>query len=104
MLGSVARGQAGPESDLDLYVVTRSRVFVLRDERLTRVRRVREGPEYQALVREGYRPDLAPLYHTEAFRVAEERTSSPGSDGPDGAVFTVWFAGDCRVLWGTAKP
>lgn len=64
--GSVARGQAGPESDLDLYVVTRGRVSVLLDERLTRVRRVREGPEYQALVREGYRPDLAPLYHTKA--------------------------------------
>lgn len=62
--GSVARGQPGPESDLDLYVVTRRRVSVLRDERLTRVRRVREGPEYQALVREGSRPDLAPLYHT----------------------------------------
>jgi len=41
---------------LDLYVVTRIPVSVLRDSRLDWARRVREGPEYEALVREGYRP------------------------------------------------
>mgnify|MGYP001561323282 CR=1 FL=1 len=64
--GSVARGQAGPESDLDLYVVTRGPVSILGDARLDRVRRMREGPEHQALTRAGYRPDLGPIYHTTA--------------------------------------
>ncbi|MDP3768232.1 MAG: nucleotidyltransferase domain-containing protein [Dehalococcoidia bacterium] len=64
--GSVARGQAGPESDLDLYVVTRGPASVLGDSRLDRVRRTREGPEYQALTRAGYHPDLGPVYHTTA--------------------------------------
>lgn len=64
--GSVARGNPGPDSDLDLYVVTRTRVSLMFDQRLERVRRVREGPEFQALAREGYQPDLAALYHTTA--------------------------------------
>jgi len=62
--GSVARGQAGPESDLDLYVVTRRRVSVMLDPRLAQVRRVREGPEYRALARHGFSPAVSPIYHT----------------------------------------
>ena len=60
----MARGEAGPESDLDLYIVTRTRVEVLLDSRLDRVRRVRESLEYQELVRLGYRPDPMPILHT----------------------------------------
>lgn len=62
--GSTARGDAGPESDLDLYVVTRRRVSVLLDERLDRVQRIRETPEYQNLARAGYHPEAAPIFHT----------------------------------------
>jgi predicted nucleotidyltransferase len=62
--GSVARGQPRADSDLDLYVVTRARVSVFHDRRLDEVRRVRESPESRALAGLGYRPDLAPLYHT----------------------------------------
>lgn len=62
--GSVARGGAGPQSDLDLYVVTRTHVQSLIDPRLERVRRFRETPEYQRLAREGCRPDPMPIFHT----------------------------------------
>jgi uncharacterized protein len=65
LFGSVARGQAGRESDLDLYVVTWTPQSALLDPRLDRVRRtIPEGQEYQALVREGCRPDPRPIYHT----------------------------------------
>jgi predicted nucleotidyltransferase len=64
--GSVARGEPGPESDLDLYVVTRTRIARLLDPRLERTHRLRETPEYQTLVREGYRPDPMPIFHTAA--------------------------------------
>jgi hypothetical protein len=66
VFGSVARGEAGPDSDLDLYVVTRQRVSVVFDPRLDSVRRLRETPEHQALVGEGYHPDLSPIVHSEA--------------------------------------
>lgn len=62
--GSVARGEPSAASDLDLYVVTRSRVSVLLDRRLNRVRSVRQSAEYEGLVALGYRPDPMPLYHT----------------------------------------
>jgi predicted nucleotidyltransferase len=62
----VARGEAGPESDLDLYVVTRNPIPVLLDPRLERVRRVRESREYQEFVRLGYRPEPMPILHTAA--------------------------------------
>ncbi len=64
--GSVARGEAEPESDLDLYVVTRTRVPSLIDPRLERVRQLRETPEYQTVAREGHRPDTVPIFHTAA--------------------------------------
>jgi predicted nucleotidyltransferase len=64
--GSVARGEVGPTSDLDLYVVTRNRVAGLLDPRLRAVKRLRETPEYQALAREGYQPDPMPIFHTAA--------------------------------------
>jgi predicted nucleotidyltransferase len=70
--GSVARGEPGLDSDLDLYVVTRSRVSSLIDPRLERLRYFRETPEYQTLAREGYRPDPMPIFHT-----AEELTTHP---------------------------
>lgn len=70
--GSVARGAAGPESDLDLYVVTRTRVSVLLDPRLERVPRIRETPEYQVLARAGYNPEPMPIFHT-----AEQLRSHP---------------------------
>ena len=65
MFGSVARGAAGPESDLDLYVVTRTRVSALLDPRLdTAQEGIHQSAEYQALVREGYTPEPMPVFHT----------------------------------------
>ncbi|MBI4608307.1 MAG: nucleotidyltransferase domain-containing protein [Candidatus Rokubacteria bacterium] len=64
--GSVARGAPGPDSDLDLYVVTRSRVSSLIDPRLEPLTRFRETPEYQRLAREGHRPDPMPVFHSVA--------------------------------------
>ena len=63
LFGSVARGQARPDSDLDLYVVTRRPI--LGDPRLCPMwGRVDASPEYQALVAAGYRPTLSPVLHT----------------------------------------
>jgi hypothetical protein len=64
--GSVARGEPSPESDLDLYVVTRAEVTGLVDQRLNLIGRIRSTPEYQTLLREGYRPDPMPIFHTAA--------------------------------------
>lgn len=64
VFGSVARGEPGPDSDLDLYLVTRSRVSVLLDPRLDHVRRVRHTPESRALQARGFRPDPMPVFHT----------------------------------------
>ena len=55
LFGSVARGQARPDSDLDLYVVTRRPS--LGDSRLRGMwDRIDASPEYRALVTAGYRP------------------------------------------------
>jgi hypothetical protein len=62
--GSVARGQERPDSDLDLYVVTRRPVSVLLDPRLDAVMRLRDLPEYEALARHGFHPEPAPIFHT----------------------------------------
>jgi predicted nucleotidyltransferase len=62
--GSVARGEADTDSDLDLYVVTRQPVAVLLDPRLPAMRRVRAMPEYDALAQAGYRPDPRPIFHS----------------------------------------
>lgn len=64
--GSVARAQAGPESDLDLYLVTQVEVTDPIGRCMDAVLRLRETPEYQALVRAGYRPDPMPVVHTAA--------------------------------------
>jgi predicted nucleotidyltransferase len=66
LFGSVARGQARPHSDLDLYVVTRERVSVLLDPRLDRVQDLHRSAEYAALRELGFRPDPAPVLHTVA--------------------------------------
>ncbi len=63
LFGSVARGQARPDSDLDLYVVTRRPT--LGDSRLHGMwGRIEASPEYQALARAGYRPTPSPVPHT----------------------------------------
>jgi len=62
--GSVARGKPNSESDLDLYVVTREKISPLLDRRLMVVGRLRETPEYHALVHQGYHPDPMPIFHT----------------------------------------
>ena len=65
LFGSVARGEAGPQSDLDLYVVTRAHVSAFLDTRLDSARQgIRESPEYHAMRREGYQPEPAPIFHT----------------------------------------
>ena len=63
LFGSVARGQARPDSDLDLYVVTR--LPILGDPRLRATwERIDASPEYQTLVAAGYRPTPSPVLHT----------------------------------------
>jgi len=63
LFGSVARGQARPDSDLDLYVVTHRPA--LGDPRLrTMWGRVDASPEYQALAATGFRLSLSPILHT----------------------------------------
>jgi len=62
--GSVARGKPSPESDLDLYLVTRNEVTILSDRRLGTMSCIRETSEYQTVVRHGYRPDLMPILHS----------------------------------------
>ena len=63
LFGSVARGQARPDSDLDLYVVTR--LPILGDPRLRATwEHIDASPEYQALVTAGYRPTPSPVLHT----------------------------------------
>lgn len=62
--GSVARGEPDPESDLDLYVVTRNRIEPLIDPGLGTIVPLRETPEYQALARHGFRPDPMPIFHS----------------------------------------
>jgi hypothetical protein len=63
LFGSVARGQALADSDLDLYVVTRRPI--LGDARLHGTwDRIDASSEYQALVRAGYCPTPSRVPHT----------------------------------------
>ena len=63
LFGSVARGQARPDSDLDLYVVTRR--SILGDARLHAMwGRIDASREYRALVEAGYRPTPSSVPHT----------------------------------------
>jgi predicted nucleotidyltransferase len=62
--GSVARGNPSPDSDLDLYVVTRNEVTILSDLRLGGMSRIRETSEYRTVARHGYSPDLMPMFHS----------------------------------------
>ena len=64
LFGSVARGAAGPASDLDLYVVVWTRPISLFDQRFEWLLRIRETPEYQVLAAQGYRPEPMPVIHS----------------------------------------
>jgi predicted nucleotidyltransferase len=65
LFGSVARGQPRADSDLDLYVVTRTPG--VGDPRLHGVwRGIETSAEYEALARAGYRPTPSPVPHSVA--------------------------------------
>jgi predicted nucleotidyltransferase len=66
LFGSAARGQAGPNSDLDLYAVTRRRIPLLDPRIDVAHRRARESAEYRGLVLDGYRPEPMPVFHSVA--------------------------------------
>lgn len=62
LFGSVARGKAGKESDVDLLVVYEGKR--VRIDKMFReiVLTLREGEEYKALQAEGFLPDVFPVF------------------------------------------
>src|SRR3990170_2539546 len=64
LFGSVARGEGGPTSDLDLLIVHRGGQEEMRDRFSEVVLQLRETEEYRGLRGHGYLPDPCPVFFT----------------------------------------
>lgn len=62
LFGSVARGKAGKESDVDLLVVYEGERVRVEKIFLGTVLALREGEEYRTLKAKGYLPDVFPVF------------------------------------------
>lgn len=72
VFGSVARGEAGKGSDIDIIVVHRSGNYYPTDRHVKVIRELREKDEYNRLCEQGFSPDPYPVYLSE-----EELTQNP---------------------------
>lgn len=65
LFGSVARGEAGPTSDIDLLVVTKKLPYEPMQKFLEVLRILQKDPEFIKLRKEGLWPDPYPLFLNE---------------------------------------
>lgn len=65
LFGSVARGKATKESDIDLLVLFKGDKREVEEVFLRAIMDLRRNHEYQSLVKEGYLPDPFPIYMDE---------------------------------------
>ena len=61
LFGSVARGEGGRTSDLDLLIIHRGRPEAMLDHFVQALRELRQSPEYQNIQAEGFLPDPHPV-------------------------------------------
>jgi len=64
LFGSVARGEAGKTSDLDLLIIHRGQPGAMLDDFLRILRELRQSPEYRSLQDRGFLPDPYPVFFT----------------------------------------
>lgn len=64
LFGSVARGEGGPTSDLDLLIVHRGRQEAMPERFVQVLQRLRQSAEYRRLQTEGFLPDPFPVFFT----------------------------------------
>src|SRR3990172_12085173 len=65
LFGSVARGEARPDSDIDLLIVHRDRCEDPLGTFMTVLREVRASDECRRLIADGCRPDPYPVFLSE---------------------------------------
>lgn len=66
LFGSVARGEGGQTSDLDLLVVHRGSPEAMPHRFVEVLRRLRQSQEYRSLAGQGFLPDPYPVFFTGA--------------------------------------